>query len=711
MTKEENRLASLYNLEILDTPPDNALDELTNLASQIAGTPIALVSLIDKDRQWFKSRVGLDATETPREVAFCHHAIEQDEIYIVEDSRENELFSENPLVTGAPHVIFYAGIPLKMQDGSNIGTLCVINREPQKLTIDQIDKLKIVAKQAIRHIELNHKVNSQLRISQMLQRLHGLSFGNKEPIEEVINKYLTAGSKLFDLEFAIQSKVVGDDYIVESAVSPGNVLEIGAVFVLKDTYCAEVLSQEKTINYLEVAKLNHMCEHPVYINMKLESYISTPIWNEGKLYGTLNFSSQTPKKKKFSKEEITFVEIMSDLISRRISFYKQQENLLKTREEAINASKYKSDFLANMSHEIRTPMNGILGNLTLLEDSKLSKQQMELLSVAKQSGDGLLSIINDVLDLSKIESGKMGVEKIDFNIRELITEVVSLFEHKASEKDLKFSVHFSSSIPEFVIGDSVKIKQVLLNFISNAFKFTKNGSIKLFIIQDTAGGVLFSVKDSGQGIEESKVCSIFEPFIQEDSSTTRKFGGTGLGLTISSKLVDLMSGDIKLESKVGKGSTFSFLIPLPESSVKNIKSKKTISPSPSVAKEFPHTILVAEDNVVNQNLIKAFLLKLGYQIDLANNGVMALEMAKMKTYTLIFMDIQMPKMDGFQATKELLEHFGSVAPSIIALTANVFEEDRQRCLEAGMTGFVPKPFEFKDFINAIELVSKKKEVA
>ncbi|MFT6604570.1 MAG: GAF domain-containing protein, partial [Bacteriovoracaceae bacterium] len=519
MSKEERRLASLYDLEILDTPPDEALDELTQLASQIAGTPIALVSLIDKDRQWFKSRVGLDALETPRDVAFCHHAIEQDEIYIVEDSRKDKLFSENPLVTGAPHVIFYAGIPLKLQDGSNIGTLCVINHKPQKLSSHQINQLKMISKQAIRHIQLSHKVDSQLRISQMLKRLHGLSFDNSDPLEKVINHYLNAGSELFDLEFGIQSRVDKGNYIVEAAVSPDNVLEAGSTFVLKDTYCAEVIKQKKTISYLEVAKLNHMREHPVYINMKLESYISTPIWQEGKLYGTLNFSSQNPKKKKFSKEEITFVEIMADLISRRISFYKQQEKLIKTREDAIKASNYKSEFLANMSHEIRTPMNGILGNLTLIEETKLSIEQKELLKTARQSGDGLLSIINDVLDLSKIESGKMGIEKIDFNIREVVEEVVGYFKNKSHEKGLEYSLHFSESIPKLVLGDLVKIKQVLLNFISNAFKFTHKGSIQVTVDLDPKGEVIFSVKDTGQGIEEIKLKSIFDPFTQEDAST------------------------------------------------------------------------------------------------------------------------------------------------------------------------------------------------
>lgn len=829
MNDEETRLASLYSLNILDTEADPNLDELTKLASNIAGTPIALVSLIDEKRQWFKSRVGLDASETPRDVAFCHHAILQDEIFEVEDSREDETFKNNPLVTGQPHVIFYAGMPLKMEDGSNIGTLCVIGNKPQKLTEAQREQLKIIGNQAIKNIELNHKVCLQNRISQMLKRLHRLSYQESEHFDDLVKQYIKTGCELFGMEFGIQSHIDGDEYIVESVCSPNDALLAGTKFVCKETFCQAVIEAKKTVTYLDVSKLKHLKGHPCHANMNLHSYISTPIWVNDKIYGTLSFSSTLSRKTNFSNEEIAFFEIMADLISKKIQFREQKEysnyafeimnkapefigiadastgkalyhnealnkisgkigrdklhiskfhpkwaeekvskigiptakeqgswtgesaifdqsgkevpvlqtivahfdeqkrfkyvstimqditvqkeiehNLIESREKAIQASKSKSEFLANISHEIRTPMNGILGTLELLNDSELTKDQSEYVQTIKHCGDGLLSIINNVLDLSKIEAGKLEIEKIDFDLEQAVIETYDFFKFKIKEKGLSYKINYPLGIPKYVNGDVTKIKQVLLNFISNSLKFTHEGGIVIEIAAPREGSINFTVKDSGIGIDEGNLTEIFESFSQADASTSRKFGGTGLGLSICSSLVEAMGGEVFLESELGVGSSFSFSLDLKE--VSKIKkpeenSQKDYSSTPRLNS----SILVVEDNSVNQKIAMAFLNKLGHQADLANNGKEALELCQKKNYGLIFMDIQMPLMDGYEATKLILELMKNSPPEIIALTANVFEEDKKRCIEAGMSGFLSKPFSIKDFEKI--LIEKVKKAA
>jgi len=826
MTNEEKRLASLYSLNILDTDSDPNLDDLTKLASQIAGTPVALVSLVDENRQWFKSRHGLEATETPREVAFCHHAILQDEVYEVQDSREHELFKDNPLVTGEPHVIFYAGMPLKMQDGSNIGTLCVIGNEPKKLSPDQLEQLKIIGNQAIRHIELTHKVNSQNKISSMLKRLNGLSYQETDNFSELLSEYLRTGCELFGMEFGIQSHIIGDDYTVESAVSPENALEPGTKFIAKDTFCQAVMDSKETVTYSDVSKMENLTGHPCHVNMNLHSYISTPIWVDGKVYGTMSFSSTKARKSRFSNEEVAFVEILADLISKKIQFREQKEyanyafeimnnapefigiaeagtghslyhnkafdeisgkvgaegfkiadyhpkwalekvmsegipnamkngtwtgetaiidsnkkeipvlqtitahfnergepkyvstimqditvqkeieqNLIESKEKAIQASKAKSDFLANISHEIRTPMNGILGTLELLKETKLSMEQRDYLNTVRHCGNGLLSIINNVLDLSKIEAGKLEIEKIGFNLKDSVTEVYDFFKFKIKEKGLNYKLDYEENVPTLVEGDLVKIKQVLLNLVSNSLKFTEEGSIELIITSLKKGFIRFSVKDSGIGISEDKLAHVFESFSQEDASTSRKFGGTGLGLTICSQLVEAMDGNIILDSKVGVGSTFTFEIPLNE--IKEITNCEVKKDSSSVRAVNFQKILVVEDNLVNQKLVMAFLKKLGLEADLASNGKEAVELTLKENYDLIFMDLQMPVMDGYEATAEILKAKKENSPQIIALTANVFEEDRQKCFDVGMNGFITKPFEFKKFEEIFKSTKKK----
>lgn len=376
--------------------------------------------------------------------------------------------------------------------------------------------------------------------------------------------------------------------------------------------------------------------------------------------------------------------------------------LQKKIEELEYASKVKSEFLAGMSHEIRTPLNAILGFVDILKAGEKDKNRQKRFSIIKNSGATLLTIINDILDFSKIESGKMVLERRKFSTKKPFKEVSQLFYEKATENGIDLKIQFDSQLPRFFVGDIVRIKQVAANFLSNAIKFTdKGGEIIIHTGFDTKTDELtFSVKDTGVGIDEKNIKKIFESFTQEDSSTTRKFGGTGLGLSISKALIDSMNGDITVSSKLGQGSVFSFILPILEAE-KEEYNKEIPLGKIDFNKQLVGKILLVEDNQTNQLLMNILLDDIGLSVDLAENGLEAVEKFKENKYDLILMDENMPKMSGIEATKIILnleKQNNAVHTPIVALTANALATDRAKFLSAGMDEFVTKPIDNKNFI-------------
>ncbi len=392
-----------------------------------------------------------------------------------------------------------------------------------------------------------------------------------------------------------------------------------------------------------------------------------------------------------------------DELSKAADSFKQMALDLKdAKKEAELATKIKSEFLANMSHEIRTPMNGIIGMISLLESTSLDSEQTKMLKTITSSGNSLLTILNDILDFSKLEAGKFIPENHPFSLDNLLDDIKFLFKKPAIEKGIAFNVNLSGDVPNYVIGDITRIKQILINLCSNAIKFTEEGSVDLSVLtrkmSDGHYSLKFEVRDSGIGIEKDVLPFLFDSFTQADNSITRRFGGTGLGLSISSKLAFAMHSKIYVESELDVGSCFSFEIILEKARAPEVKDEV---PEVLISKKLK--ILVAEDNAINVIVISKALSALGHDYVHVVNGVEAVRAMKNESFDLVLMDMQMPVMDGIVATKEI-RTFNKRVP-ILALTANVMPEDKEKCLQAGMNDFLTKPIKLPDLRTFIEKYS------
>lgn len=540
---ETERLQALRSLDLLDTAEERAFDDLTRLAGYIAGTPICLVSLIDEDRQWFKSRQGLEACQTSREISFCGHAILQEEPLIVPDTLLDERFADNPLVLGPPYIRFYLGIPLVVDGGFQIGTLCMIDRKPRQLDPTTINLLKRVALQVV---------------DQIVLRRHN------QNLEEIARK-----------------------------------------------------SQE--------------------------------------------------------------------------------------------AMEAKSNFLANMSHEIRTPLNAVIGITELVSEEVPSQEHKKLLGLVRESAGHLMRLLNDILDLSRLESGGMTVEQVPFEIRPILDRLLNFFRFTTDKKGLDLHLEIDPRLPVCLKGDAFRLEQILINLLGNAVKFTNKGSVVLRVMGKGSGDqmeVVFEVRDTGIGMTAEQKAHIFEAFKQADSSTSRSFGGSGLGLAIVARLVDLLGGKISVRGKLHQGS--SFIVTLPMAAAGDSTDGSSVSSRElPVAVPAPFTscrILLAEDNPVNQVLAEEMLLKLGHQVVVVGSGGEALEALEREPFDLVLMDIQMPGMDGLEATKKIrtLEKDRGGHVPIVAMTAHALKGDRERCLASGMDAYLAKPITFQNFSEALK---------
>lgn len=539
MLNEPRRLLELQRYAILDTEADARFDGITALAAHVAGTPMALITLVDAERQWFKSSVGLSGTQTPRKIALCSHVVASGAAMTVSDALADARFADNPLVASGPRLRFYAGFPLTVDDGLVLGALCVLDTVPREVNAEQQRCLELLAEQTV-----------------TLLRHHRAS-------------------------------------------------------------------------------------------VELQRHISA----------------------------------------------------------AEDASRAKSDFLAHMSHEIRTPMTAIMGMGELLLQSALPAKERKYAETVLSASEQLLGLVDDVLDVAKLQAGRIELVPAPFTFAAVVRSIEGVMLARTADSPVKLECRVADSAQRLLVGDASRLRQVLYNLVDNAFKFTTRGKISVSVFHLTGDDYQLEVSDSGVGIRQERLGEIFDTFTQADNSTSRRYGGTGLGLTICKSLVELMGGRIWAESAPNRGSTFRFTVRLPPAPEELAPPPEVpVNPPVDVTTTATVRILVVEDVRTNRELVAGLLESFPWHIDFAEDGAQAVERCLQHDYDFVLMDVQMPGMDGYEATARIREHewtYGQPRRPIVAFTAHASDGAAARSLQAGCDGHVTKPIHRAALLDAI----------
>ncbi len=560
---ESQRVAALHKLQILDSGPDQSYDDLVFLASMICNTPMAMVSLVDRDRQWFKSKIGISATETPRDISFCTHTIMRpSDLLIVDDATKDPRFTDSPLVTGDPEVRFYAGAPLVTHQGLALGAICVVDKQPRTLDARQAEALRCLARQVV---------------------------------------------ALFELRQAL----------------------------LKSSSLIAQLDQ--------------------------------------------------------AREELASAIRMTEA-----------------------AGRAKNELIGNMSHELRTPLTAILGYADLLLDSSEGREnQVPYVRIIQRNGEHLLNLMDDLVDLSHIEADLIDVKRSACAPLKILEDVCSAMQARASLKRLTIRTECVYPIPRAIETDPKRVRQILINLVANAIKFSNQGEVTLRVrldSKDAPKSIIFDVEDRGVGFDPEQISRLMSQVVQQDDSAGLRLGGAGLGLTISQRLASLLHGSLSVETAPGEGSTFHLQIPIggPVEFVQGLAREGDLRPiASSTHRHFdrPYRILVAEDGADSRLLISRFLLNAGASVQLVENGRQAIDAALRadasgRPFDVILMDMQMPVLDGFDATIQLRR--AGYRPPIIALTARTMTSERDRCFQAGCNNYAVKPLDRDSLIALVE---------
>jgi PAS domain S-box-containing protein len=538
---------------------------------------------------------------------------------------------------------------LIMENGKPIGFHCIVR--------DISDKKQIQFELEETEKNLKHQ---QFQLQSVLDNTTSIIF-----IKDLQGKYTVANKRFMDLLQVQKNQVIGfTDYNLTSK-------DQADYFTSLDT---KVISERKPI---EVEQIIEGPNGPV--NLLLVKF---PLFDQNNnVFGVSGIATDISERTQYQKE------------------------LISARQSAENAKLLQEQFLANMSHEIRTPMNGIQGMTNLLLESSLNSVQEKYATIIKRSVNNLLVIINDILDFSKIQAGKLSIEEIAFDIRESVDAIRPLFAHRLEKKGLEFELNMDKKVPNYLVGDPYRLNQVLVNLVGNAIKFTEKGKIVLSVSikneTDNSGVIRFSVKDSGIGIEEEKLKLVFESFSQAGVDVARKYGGAGLGLTISKQLVELQNGSIWVTSKYGEGSEFIFELPYRFASENDVTGMRRLNDINFSKLLIGRKVLVAEDNSVNQILIDHVLKSVGVFPTIVNNGKEAIgKLKKGESFDVILMDLQMPIMDGYKTTDFIRKELKIDTP-IVAMTATAMKGEFEKCLEVGFTDYMSKPFEFVDLYKKL----------
>jgi PAS domain S-box-containing protein len=824
-SNETQRLAVVRQLRLLDTAPEERFDRFTRLASAALGMPIALLTLVDGAREWFKSAHGLRRVqEVPRLHSFGAYAVlGNSRLLVIRDASRDRRFVANPLVEGPEKIRFFAGHSLANADGVRVGVLCVMDRQPRDFSEanrQALADLAQLAEQELRGLPLRDTLERLAQAERRAEEQHARFAVFMENLPNVVFLKDSEGRTIFGNRchqemFGVKlSDVVGkrdDEWLppeVAAAtmaadrlvIATGNTLELEEEIPtvmgvrhwltfkfpvptpsgerLLGGVAVDITEQKQTEQKLQelltlqraivdsanvaiismgpdglVRNFNATAER--LLGYRAEEVIgraSPEIWHDpGELQriadeieretgeavepggavlrwgletgGVVEHElthirkdgstfrgalSITPLRA--SGAEITgYMGVIQDITERRLV----EDTQRLAREEAEAANRAKSQFLANMSHEVRTPLNGVLGVTAMLLETDLHAEQRQLAEIVLTSAEGLLSIVNDILDFSKIEAGRTDLEKIDFDLSALLRSVSELQTARANEKCLTIETEIAADVRPRLHGDPLRLRQVLNNLLGNAIKFSDHGQIRIVVrVEREAADEMmlrFDIADCGVGVPLEKQAKIFEPFSQADVSTTRLFGGTGLGLSICRHLVELMGGCIGVQSDPGCGADFWFTASFGLAA--EIEEKVGSFDAEGIAPLPKLRVLLAEDSAINRLVATHQLRKLGCDVEAVDDGQQAIDLTAAMRFDLVLMDCQMPVLDGYAATAAIRarEAREGSYTRIIALTANAMKGEKERCLTAGMDGYLSKPFRPAELHSLIDAVMRRVE--
>lgn len=681
---KEQRLKTSIHYDLLKHQKSEDFEQLLDLAIEVCGLKMGHLVFIDRNQAWVKCKRNTDVSIFNLEDTLCNATINTPQgKLIISDLSSHDLLDKDAFLQHHPDIRCFAGQSIVDTNGLVLGALCLYDTIPKSLSISQSESLEKLSQEIMGKIE-SYKIKVQL--DELNQNISDGKFRFQTYLNNTGDLVFLLDEELRLVEFyGLQKGLILKEKIGEKIDDLG--------------LNPQVINQLKTIvQQNKLSDTTEPIEYPMVIN-KTERWFN------------LNIN-------KIIREDYE-IEVLC--VIREITNQKKiNEKLINSKIEAIQASQAKSEFVANISHEMRTPLNGIIGFSDLLMKTDLNEVQRQYMKTVFQSANTLLELINNILDFSKVESGKLGLQAEKTELTQFLNEIIDLTKHQASIKGLKLILDLEDKIPTYVWIDSVRLKQVLMNLINNSIKFTEQGYVKLSVRllskTQNASVIRFLVEDTGKGIAKKNQKKIFNAFVQEDTSITKTYGGTGLGLTISDQILDLMKSKLKLTSEIGKGTAFYFDIAVKSKTY----AKAEYSNKPSYTNEkytleskFDHNtntsqntsllnFLIVEDNLINMELIKSYVSNLHPAANIydAEDGLKALEIFNTQPIDFIFSDIQMPKMNGYELTKAIRKKQNGKDVPIIAITAGTIIGTKEKCIEAGMNDYISKPV-LQDAIKSV----------